>query len=79
MDGNGHNPTQVAAVGISITITLDPTTGQVGVSGTAGITPIFCYGLLEMGRQAIQQFSEQQAKGARIVAASTLPQVVRNH
>jgi hypothetical protein len=74
MDGNGHNPTQKAAPSpvVELKISFDQMTGAVRVDGPIQ-NPMFCYGILEMARQAIQNFAAEQAQGKKIVPANTLP------
>lgn len=61
MDSNGHG---VAAV--QLTITIDPTTGAVNVNGPIG-NKMFCYGLLEMAREAIADHNKQPASSITLL------------
>ena len=75
MAPNGHNPTQIAPnAGVSLTIVFDPASGAVAVNGPIN-NPMFCYGLLEMARQAIQNYAAEAAKGQRIVPANVMPMI----
>ena len=67
-DGNGQTPSTV----LTLTITLDQATGQVQVNGPIG-NPLLCMGMIEMAKQAIQDYAKEQAKGMRIVPATALP------
>jgi hypothetical protein len=71
MDGNGNN-SQAPSTVLTLSITLDQATGQVGVNGPIQ-NPMICMGMLEMAKKAIHDFSTEQAKGARIVPAKSMP------
>lgn len=70
-EGNNGNQ-QLPSVILTLTITHDPTTGAVQVNGPIQ-NPLLCMGMLEMAKQAIHNFAAEQAKGQRIVPASTMP------
>jgi hypothetical protein len=57
---------------LKLVITLDSTTGQVNVNGPIN-DRIFCFGLLEMAKEAINAYSAQQQK--QIMVARPFPMV----
>ena len=72
---NGHNPTEKpSGAVVTLNITFDQMTGAVGVQGPIQ-NPMFCYGILEMARQAIQNYAQEQAKERRILPANVMPMV----
>jgi hypothetical protein len=78
MDGNGHNPTQKApSAKVQLLIEFDQMTGAVTVNGPIQ-NAMFCYGVLEMARQAIQNFAAEAAKGQRILPANVMP-MLKSH
>jgi len=71
-----HNPTQKAPIpGVKLEIIFDRASGRIGVNIPTELlgNHLVCYGLLEVARQTIQRFAEEQAKNSRIVPATTLP------
>ena len=73
MEPNGHNPTQVGGTPpIKLEIILDQSTGAVTVNGPVD-NALLCYGLLECGRQTIQNYIAQKTNGSRIVPAASMP------
>ena len=77
MDGNGqHNPTlkgQAPSTTLTLSITFDQLTGAIGVNGPIQ-NPLVCYGMLEMARQAIQNFAQEQAQ-RKIQPVSVMPRL----
>jgi len=67
-NGNAQTPSTM----LVLTITLDQTTGAVQVNGPIH-NPMICMGMMEMAKNAIHDFAKEQAKGQRIVPASSLP------
>lgn len=77
MSENGHNPTLKAAQSaatITLTIQFDQMTGAIGVNGPIQ-NPVICYGMLELARQAVQNYAQEQAKERRILPANVMPMV----
>lgn len=75
MSENGHNPTLKAqsAATITLTIQFDQMTGAIGVNGPIQ-NPLVCYGMLEMARQAVQNFATEQAQ-RKIQPVSVMPRL----
>jgi hypothetical protein len=71
LDGNGHNPTQKSAT-VTLVISFDQLTGAIGVNAPVQ-NIMLCYGMLEMARQAIQNYAAEAAKERRILPANVLP------
>jgi hypothetical protein len=71
MEGNGNNA-QTPSTVLTLTITFDQTTGQVGVNGPIQ-NPLLCMGMMEMAKHAIHKFKDESAKGQRIVPATAMP------
>jgi hypothetical protein len=69
-DGNGN--AQTSSTVLTLAITFDQTTGQVGVNGPIQ-NPLLCMGMMEMAKNAIHKFADETAKGQRIVPATALP------
>ena len=63
---------QTPSTTLTLTITFDQTTGQVGVNGPIQ-NPLLCMGMMEMAKKAIHDFAAAQASGQRIVPASAMP------
>jgi hypothetical protein len=71
MEGNGHNaPSPV----ITATVTYDPTTGQVGFNAPINNEMVLLY-MLEKAKDAVKAFIAEQAKGQRIVPATSMPMI----
>ena len=70
MSENGNS--QQAPSVITATITFDPATRQVGFNVPINDEMVLLY-MLEKSMDAVKAFVAEQAKGQRIVPASTLP------
>jgi hypothetical protein len=55
---------------VNITITLDPTTGAVSISGPLENT-IICLGLLEMAKSNVIEYARKAAEGKKILNPAT--------
>jgi hypothetical protein len=71
MDGNGHNA-QAPATAITLALSFDLATRQVSLNGSTQDEMILLY-MLEKAKDAVKAFVAEQAKGQRIVPATTLP------
>jgi hypothetical protein len=60
---------------IQLTITLDPQTSQIGVSGPINDKTL-CYGLLESAKDAIRDHCEKNASGIIAAGGPVLPAVL---
>jgi hypothetical protein len=77
MDGNGNNSqAQTPSTTAVLSITFDQLTGQVQVNGPIQ-NLVLCMGMMEMAKAALHDFAKEQAKGQRIVPASSMP-LIRN-
>ena len=70
--GNGSTPDTAKLV-----ISFDPSTGQVNVSGPIQ-DRIFCFGIIELAKQAINAHAEQQAKQILVASPLIMPKQQRN-
>lgn len=73
MDGNGHNP-QAPSTVVTVTITFDSITGQVGLAAPINNEMVLLY-MLEKAKDAVKAFIAEQAKGQRIVPATSMPMI----
>jgi hypothetical protein len=71
-----NNNAQTPNATLVLSITLDQGTGAVQVNGPIQ-NPMLCMGMLEMAKQAIHDFAKEQARGQRIIPASSMP-LIRN-
>jgi hypothetical protein len=71
MDGNGNNA-QVPSTVVTVTVTFDATTRQVGLSAPINDEMVLLY-MLEKARDAVKDLVKEQAKGQRIVPAKAMP------
>lgn len=77
MDGNGHNPTLkggTPSTTLRLEILFDQLTGQVAVNGPIN-NAMLCYGILESAKDAIRNYTQEQAKQQRIVPANVMPMI----
>lgn len=69
MDGNRNGASSPV---ITVTVTFDPATRQVGCNAPINDEMILLY-MLEKARDAIKDLIKEQAKGSRIVPAKAMP------
>ena len=77
MSENGHNPTvkgPVPTTTLTLVITFDQITGQVGVNGPIQ-NALLCYGILESAKDAIRKFAQDQAQEKRIQPVTVMPRL----
>ena len=69
--GSGMNePTIGLSSEVKLVISFDPATGQVNVNGPIN-DKLFCFGLLELAKEAVTKYCTQQAK--QIMVARPIP------
>jgi hypothetical protein len=71
-NGNGHNAQATTVV--TVTITFDSITGQVGLTAPINNEMVLLY-MLEKAKDAVKAFIAEQAKGQRIVPATSMPMI----
>jgi hypothetical protein len=74
MEGNGNNAPSTT---LTMTITFDQATGQIGVNGPIQNEMISFY-MLEKAKDAVKAFTAQQRQDNRITPATFLPQLVKH-
>ena len=72
MDGNGNGASSV----ITVTLTFDPATRQVGLNSPTNDEMVLLY-MLEKAKDALKEAIAKAAEGQRIVPASAMP-LIRN-
>jgi hypothetical protein len=73
MDGNGNN-SQAPGTTVTVTVTFDVTTRQVGFSAPINDEMVLLY-MLDKATSAVKAYFAEQAKGQRIVPATSMPMI----
>ncbi len=74
MAENGNGNAQAPSTQIAVMVTFDTVTGQVGLNAPINNEMVLLY-MLEKAKDAVKSFIAEQAKGQRIVPATSMPMI----